>query len=1238
MENKRYLKKVVYINAASLPYSEVEVGGNIHFVGSNGFGKTTVLRTILFFYNPTSNKSELGIRENQRSFSDYYFEQLNSYIIYEVARETGDYCIVCYKSGGRMQFRIVDAPYNKDYYISPDMQVYLPEEVWDNFRKDDLRCSEEPIIKYGDLRNIIYGSTQLRRYRGYGLLQARIGQTAKRTASIPKAIANIFRSSGLNSDYIKKSVIDAVVEEEQKPIDLSVIERHLRKFRDALQALETFEKSRDLADDIINAYQEVVDKESHLEKVANTLGLVVKRTQANLAKMRKEEEQLEEKLLQLQEVYDTEAKEREEQVVSLNQQVGEQNSVLKNIERLKKEYENIEVYGQGYSIEEVLEKAGEELSVKDRLSNEEATLRTLTAKAEEVERMFNSQQVQLDSAMESFRLNTEREKNESQAAYHEKQEQIRQQSYRKQQEATKMLRADLEKAERVAEEHRINVNELQLQKERIKLTTNSSEAMQLHRNKVHAAEQELTALKGQYELSKATFQNKRVLLESQKESLEQKLKTEEEVLLQERQTLEQKLVLEQKKLEEFEGSLQDYLNQEVGEWEGTIGKLCREEVLMMKDLNPQKAIENTGSFFGLKLDLDKIDFQPAQADDFRERIDKITKKLQAWKGKFHQAKEEMEVKLQQFNEGARKELRELDEAVQELYGKVASTDNKVKRLHLEQETLADKLKNEQDAALKSIEKELEEAFQVLETAREELNKVRTRMEELQATQEEEKDELLREARLQYENALEKLKEKLQTYEQEYANNKEELQQRRTEQLHSSGVDTEEVKSIELTIGRLKEELKVIEQCKEWKNKYQVHRSDIEQEHGVKEQLQLLEERLQVLKSQQEQRKATHQQQTKELRHNLQEVTNSIRDDEKELYDDYAYFKQDHTSPYFLYMSQIDHPQEEEEALGEAENIRLKQILQLMRTTFQDKNMTLGRMKERIKKYVEKFPENNVLNFPTKFSTVDDEEYRLFVSTLLLPFIKEEKYIQIREQMERQHGGIIKSIANEVQDLSSASSKISETIRKINSDFENSNFVGVVKSIQLDFRKNDTGIIRLLKNIKQLEGQNVFGEQSEVFKPQSTIEVNKDSKKLLNDLIKAIDNEPRKFISIHDNFDLLFRVQENNNDTNWVEKLSSVGSEGTDVLVKSMIYITLLNVFKQNAFKNNDNYLLHCMIDEVGKLSDSYLSDLIQFTNDKNIRLIFGSPNENDPLIYHHVYKIHRLGRNKAQVVKLVGEA
>ena len=55
----RYLNKVVFVNSAHVPYAEVKVDGNVHFIGTQGGGKSTLRRAILFFYN--ADKMPLGI-------------------------------------------------------------------------------------------------------------------------------------------------------------------------------------------------------------------------------------------------------------------------------------------------------------------------------------------------------------------------------------------------------------------------------------------------------------------------------------------------------------------------------------------------------------------------------------------------------------------------------------------------------------------------------------------------------------------------------------------------------------------------------------------------------------------------------------------------------------------------------------------------------------------------------------------------------------------------------------------------------------------------------------------------------------------------------------------------------------------------------------------------------------------------------------------------------------------------
>lgn len=55
----RALRKIIFVNSAHIRYAEVRLDGNVHFIGTQGVGKSTLLRAILFFYN--ADKKHLGI-------------------------------------------------------------------------------------------------------------------------------------------------------------------------------------------------------------------------------------------------------------------------------------------------------------------------------------------------------------------------------------------------------------------------------------------------------------------------------------------------------------------------------------------------------------------------------------------------------------------------------------------------------------------------------------------------------------------------------------------------------------------------------------------------------------------------------------------------------------------------------------------------------------------------------------------------------------------------------------------------------------------------------------------------------------------------------------------------------------------------------------------------------------------------------------------------------------------------
>ena len=55
----RYLNTIIFLIRAHVQYAELKLDGNVHFIGTQGVGKSTLLRAVLFFYN--ADKLRLGI-------------------------------------------------------------------------------------------------------------------------------------------------------------------------------------------------------------------------------------------------------------------------------------------------------------------------------------------------------------------------------------------------------------------------------------------------------------------------------------------------------------------------------------------------------------------------------------------------------------------------------------------------------------------------------------------------------------------------------------------------------------------------------------------------------------------------------------------------------------------------------------------------------------------------------------------------------------------------------------------------------------------------------------------------------------------------------------------------------------------------------------------------------------------------------------------------------------------------
>ena len=83
------LDRIILINSAGFDYLEFPVGGHGQVIGVNGHGKSTLLRTVLFFYLGTNEKAPYALHETKSDFVSHYLGEPPSYLIYEVTRGDG---------------------------------------------------------------------------------------------------------------------------------------------------------------------------------------------------------------------------------------------------------------------------------------------------------------------------------------------------------------------------------------------------------------------------------------------------------------------------------------------------------------------------------------------------------------------------------------------------------------------------------------------------------------------------------------------------------------------------------------------------------------------------------------------------------------------------------------------------------------------------------------------------------------------------------------------------------------------------------------------------------------------------------------------------------------------------------------------------------------------------------------------------------------------------------------------
>lgn len=1213
----RALRKIIFVNSAHIRYAEVRLDGNVHFIGTQGVGKSTLLRAILFFYN--ADKLHLGIPKEMKTYDEFYLPHANSYIVYEVEHEHGPFCVLTFRSSGRACFRFVDAAYRKEWLVDDNGEVTAESKV---IRERLGGASMSKIIdRYEQYRDILYGNRQAvgKEFARFQLMES------NRYQNIPRSIQNVFLNSRLDANFIKDIIIWSMSEEEAN-IDLGYYRRQVADFGQEYKDISCWYKLnqkgesvvRTQAENVVKAYRYLLFMKQQIAELCGELKYAVRVSKERLPLVVKkideiiEEENRQKRLInEIQQKYDSEK-------TSLNQQQGVVNEDLK---RLK---ERRELYA-AQKIEDLLKRYEQEQVLKIKLEESKVRLTELTARFNDVTGKFKALCQGVKNGLENYRLS---QNNRIFSLGQEKQK-AEERMFNEHTEQRKNIEAAF--AEKLTVAYNaidlLKNEKSELEKEMLKLKFSQpykeeTDALNKEANSLAFREKELNGL---IATTEAKINQLQTEYDKQEAEITADSKNKIDAKQQEMDEVAAKIAEIDGLLNRTKGSLYEWLEENKRDWEQNIGKVVNEEsVLYQTGLHPQK--DDGTSLFGVKLDLIDLPLSVRKPTQLKEERDELELKLRSLQTDKKALTEQQEKLINELKRRVAPKMRELREQKSYHETELRVIPQKQKALKLKQEDYAAKAQQEKEERAKLLNTRLQEVALRSTAADTNLDKIQAEKQK-QLTAEDKryqkaKDETIR----LHEQRVAEIKADIKQQEKKAEEQLLLLQQQENEELRGRGADTRMVDECKNLIKATEDELKFIDDHRRIVFDYQRDRESLfNREDEFKAKKKLINDKLQQLNEKYNLRKQKHNEAQASLGKELAE-----RKDEKRLLDENLQKAEN-----FAHDEKLCPPMLAE--ANERQTLRTPgQAVEELTGIIVSRQKSYDKLKEAVNLFKGNFTTKNTFNFRMELTL--DDDYLDFANNLE-DFLTYNKIEEFRRRTSERYVDILARVSKEMGDLTRHESDVDKVIHDINNDFRERNFAGVIKLIALQPVPSADKMVLLMKRIKEFNDENQYamGELN-LFSTANRDEVNEKAVGYLLDFMKSlVDNPQRQLLTLSDLFLLQFRIVENDNDTGWVDKLSHVGSEGTDTLVKAMINIMLINVFKGKVSRKFGDFRIHCMMDEIGKLHPQNVKGILDFANARNILLINSSPTTYNVSDYRYTYLLDKDSKSQTVVHPLISQ-
>ena len=583
------------------------------------------------------------------------------------------------------------------------------------------------------------------------------------------------------------------------------------------------------------------------------------------------------------------------------------------------------------------------------------------------------------------------------------------------------------------------------------------------------------------------------------------------------------------------------------------------------------------------------------------------------------------LKIKKINNRYNLKIKEYNRSISELEIKTGQIPAKISKTEKNINALSKKAEEKKKEKLAEIQPLITEIVAKIEKSKEKYENLKQE-EQIQVDEKKEAKNLeIDKIDSQFQNKMSKLNEQKENLDKNYKTKCKTLEEDRIKELEGK-IDTNKLKKLEEDISEFEKKLESVEKLKLDAAVYKSEKLNyIDKLPDFKVTLEQNKSKLEEITKEFNDNKQVFEKQKSEIEKELEKTNENIKNFKSQI-KDFDKFKES-----FFYINPDSFDNRENEIPTEES---LTTLINAIRNLYHSIEESFKTLKSHIKAFVSPLRDDNIFEFSKTFK--DDNEYRLF-SDNLKEFISEKKIEEYERKISKVYGDLMNRIVQETNKLLTKKKEIDEVISRMNKDFKKSNFIGVVQKIELKTDPSENKVFQTLKQIQQFHfknSENSFGELN-LFTESKLDEKNNSEFKLLTSLIKNLRQTKDMEISIEDTFELKFKIIENNKDTGWQVKLADIGSKGTDVLVKAMLYIMLLNVFKEKASKKQQDFKLHCIMDEINTIHPKNIESLIHFANNHGIWVIHASPVVSNALAYKHVYNFAKTKESITYADKMI---